>query len=72
MNVTVAKSSGFCFGVKNAVSAAQEAVNAQSDGRKLVMEGSFSLFTISGSVHIEGRKLWQNIPDGIDEELPFN
>ncbi|MBR4430710.1 MAG: 4-hydroxy-3-methylbut-2-enyl diphosphate reductase, partial [Clostridiales bacterium] len=39
MNVTIAKSSGFCFGVKNAVTAAQEAVAAKSDGRKLVMLG---------------------------------
>ena len=39
MNITVAKSSGFCFGVKNAVSAAQDAVGVVSDGRKLVMLG---------------------------------
>ena len=39
MNVTIAKSSGFCFGVKNAVTAAEEAVAAKCDGRKLVMLG---------------------------------
>ena len=39
MRVTVAKSSGFCFGVKNAVSAAEEAVEKGSDGKKLVMLG---------------------------------
>ena len=39
MRVTVAKSSGFCFGVKNAVSAAEEAVANGSDGKKLVMLG---------------------------------
>ena len=39
MNVTVARSSGFCFGVKNAVTAAQDAVSSGNDGRKLVMLG---------------------------------
>ena len=39
MIVTVAKSSGFCFGVKNAVTAAQDAVASRSDGQKLVMLG---------------------------------
>jgi 4-hydroxy-3-methylbut-2-enyl diphosphate reductase len=39
MNVTIARSSGFCFGVKNAVTAAEEAVAAKADGRKLVMLG---------------------------------
>ena len=39
MNVTIAKSSGFCFGVKNAVTAAQNAVEERSDDRKLVMLG---------------------------------
>ena len=38
MKVTIAKSSGFCFGVKNAVSAAQKAVGDNS-GKKLVMLG---------------------------------
>ena len=39
MNITIAKSSGFCFGVKNAVTAAENAVAERSDGRKLVMLG---------------------------------
>ena len=39
MNVTVAKSSGFCFGVKNAVTAAQDAVASSTDGKTLVMLG---------------------------------
>ncbi|MBQ5519545.1 MAG: bifunctional 4-hydroxy-3-methylbut-2-enyl diphosphate reductase/30S ribosomal protein S1, partial [Clostridiales bacterium] len=39
MKVTAAKSSGFCFGVKNAVTAAQDAVAARNDGRPLVMLG---------------------------------
>ena len=39
MNITVARSSGFCFGVRNAVTAAQEAVEGGSDGRRLVMLG---------------------------------
>lgn len=39
MNVTVAKSSGFCFGVKNAVTAAQDAVASNTDGKTLVMLG---------------------------------
>ena len=39
MNITVARSSGFCFGVKNAVSAAENAVASSSDGKKLVMLG---------------------------------
>ena len=39
MKVTAAKSSGFCFGVKNAVTAAQNAVAARNDGRPLVMLG---------------------------------
>ena len=39
MNVTIAKSSGFCFGVKNAVTAAEEAVGGVNDGRRLVMLG---------------------------------
>ena len=38
MKVTVAQSSGFCFGVKNAVAAAEEAVS-NSAGGKLVMLG---------------------------------
>jgi len=39
MNITIAKSSGFCFGVKNAVSAAEETVGGETGGRKLVMLG---------------------------------
>ena len=39
MKVTVAESSGFCFGVKNAVSAAQDAVASRVDGKTLVMLG---------------------------------
>lgn len=39
MIATVAKSSGFCFGVKNAVTAAEDAVKANSDGKTLVMLG---------------------------------
>ena len=39
MDITIAKSSGFCFGVKNAVTAAQNAVAERSDDRKLVMLG---------------------------------
>ena len=39
MKITVAQSSGFCFGVKNAVSAAEEAVKDHPDGRRLVMLG---------------------------------
>ncbi len=39
MEVTVARSSGFCFGVKNAVTAAQDAVSNVDAGRKLVMLG---------------------------------
>ena len=39
MKVTVARSSGFCFGVKNAVTAAQNAVAERSGGRKLIMLG---------------------------------
>ena len=38
MIITVAKSSGFCFGVKNAVAAAEEAVSNRKGG-KLVMLG---------------------------------
>ena len=38
MIVTIAKSSGFCFGVKNAVEAAEKAVLERTDG-KLVMLG---------------------------------
>ena len=39
MKVTVAKSSGFCFGVKTAVAAAQEAVLNPPSGKPLVMLG---------------------------------
>ena len=39
MNITVAKSSGFCFGVKNAVAAAEEAVSGIASGKRLVMLG---------------------------------
>ena len=39
MKVTIAKSSGFCFGVRNAVSAANNAVTEHSGNRKLVMLG---------------------------------
>ena len=39
MKVTVAESSGFCFGVKNAVKAAEEAVKAPPSGKPLVMLG---------------------------------
>ncbi len=39
MKITVARSSGFCFGVKNAVTAAEKAVASRSDDRKLVMLG---------------------------------
>ena len=39
MKVTVAKSSGFCFGVKNAVTAAKDAVASSTDGKTLVMLG---------------------------------
>ena len=39
MNITVAKSSGFCFGVKNAVAAAEEAVSGIAYGKRLVMFG---------------------------------
>ena len=39
MKVTIARSSGFCFGVKNAVTAANKAVSEQNDGRKLIMLG---------------------------------
>ena len=39
MNITIARSSGFCFGVKNAVTAAREAVSGLSDGKRLVMLG---------------------------------
>ena len=39
MKITVAGSSGFCFGVKNAVTAAEKAVASRSDDRKLVMLG---------------------------------
>ena len=39
MKVTVAQSSGFCFGVKNAVKAAEEAVKNPPSGKPLVMLG---------------------------------
>ena len=39
MKVTVAQSSGFCFGVKNAVKAAEEAVKNPPLGKPLVMLG---------------------------------
>ena len=39
MKVTVAHSSGFCFGVKNAVTAAQNAVSERPEGKTLVMLG---------------------------------
>ena len=39
MKVTVAQSSGFCFGVKNAVKAAEEAVKNPPLGKSLVMLG---------------------------------
>ncbi len=45
--------------------------NAANSGPELIKEKSFAVCTISGTVHIEGRKLWQNIPDGISaNKLP--
>lgn len=43
-----------------------------ADGHTLIKEGSFGVSTINDTIHIEGRKLWQSIPDGITaEKLPL-
>lgn len=42
-----------------------------SDGTYLTKEGSFTLITIADTVHVEGKKLWTNVPEGIlADKLP--
>lgn len=36
-----------------------------SDGTYLTKEGSFTLISIADTVHMEGKKLWTNVPEGI-------
>ncbi len=42
MKVVLAKSSGFCFGVKNAVSTAEKMILNSSDGERLIMLGELT------------------------------
>lgn len=41
------------------------------EGIYLTKEGSFTLITIADTVHVEGKKLWTNVPEGIlADKLP--
>ncbi len=43
-----------------------------SENVSLTKEGSFTLVSIADTVHIEGKKLWTNVPEGIlADKLPF-